>query len=124
MGLQMTLLLAFGIIAVLQAFGDIISTMTKGRLPSIFAAAVLFLIGFWTVIPTEVVTATGIDLMTGFSMIAASMGNVGPGFGTVGTAADYAHISPGIKAFCTLFMLLGRLEIFGLIQLFMLKWWR
>lgn len=73
---------------------------------------------------TLVVTATGIDLMSGFSMIVASMSNVGPGFGTVGSAADYAHIPPGIKTFCTLFMLLGRLEIFGLIQLFMIKWWR
>ena len=73
---------------------------------------------------TLIVTAAGVDLMTGFSMIAASMGNVGPGFGTVGSAADYAHISPGIKTFCTFFMLLGRLEIFGLIQLFMFKWWR
>ncbi len=89
-----------------------------------FAMFFIVLYLLLVIVGTLVVTATGIDLMTGFSMIAASMGNVGPGFGTVGTAADYAHISPGIKAFCTLFMLLGRLEIFGLIQLFMLKWWR
>lgn len=73
---------------------------------------------------TLVVTAAGTDLTTGFSMIAASMGNVGPGFGSVGSMADYAHVSPFVKTFCTLFMLLGRLEIFGLIQLFMIKWWR
>ena len=73
---------------------------------------------------TLVVTAAGMDLTTGFSMVAASMGNIGPGFGTVGSMADYAHVSPFVKTFCTLFMLLGRLEIFGLIQLFMIKWWR
>ncbi|MDL2320161.1 TrkH family potassium uptake protein [Alistipes sp. OttesenSCG-928-B03] len=75
-------------------------------------------------IGTVVVAASGVDLTTAFSMIASSIGNIGPGFGTVGTAADYSHISPFINFFCTLFMLLGRLEIFGLIQLFMIKWWR
>ena len=89
-----------------------------------FAMFFIVLYVLLVVVGTLVVTATGVDLMTGFSMIAASMGNVGPAFGTVGSAADYAHISPGIKTFCTIFMLLGRLEIFGLIQLFMFKWWR
>jgi trk system potassium uptake protein TrkH len=71
---------------------------------------------------TVVATAAGLDLTTAFSMAAACMGNVGTGFGTVGTAADYAHIMPELKVLCTALMLLGRLEIFGLIQIFMIKW--
>lgn len=57
--MQMTVVLAFGIIVVLQAFGDIISAKTNGKLPSIFVAAILFLIGFWTVIPTEIIQKVG-----------------------------------------------------------------
>ena len=73
---------------------------------------------------TLVVTATGMDILSGFRMVATCMGNVGPGFGEVGSVADFSHITPPLKTFCTLFMLLGRLEIFGLMQLFMMKWWR
>lgn len=57
--MQMTVVLAFGIIVVLQAFGDIISARTNGKLPSIFVAAILFLVGFWTVIPTEIIQNVG-----------------------------------------------------------------
>lgn len=73
---------------------------------------------------TIIVAATGLDLMTSFSLVASSMGNVGPGFGSVGSMSNYSEISPFIKIFSTIFMLLGRLEIFGLIQLFLMKWWR
>ena len=71
-----------------------------------------------------VVTAAGMDLMSGFSMVASCMSNTGVGFGEVGAASNYAGIASPLKGLCTLFMLLGRLEIFGLIQLFMMKWWR
>ena len=57
--MYISIILAFGIIVTLQAFGDIISAKTNGKLPSIFVSAILFLIGFWTVIPTEVTTAAG-----------------------------------------------------------------
>ncbi len=73
---------------------------------------------------TMIVAGAGVDLETAFTMVAACMGNVGPGFGSVGSAADYAHISPMLKVLCTVFMLLGRLEIFGLIQLFAIRWWK
>jgi trk system potassium uptake protein TrkH len=75
-------------------------------------------------IGTILVAASGLDLETSFTMVAACMGNVGPGFGTVGSMDDYSHVAPLLKVLCTVFMLLGRLEIFGLIQLFTIKWWR
>ena len=40
-----TTVFAFAIIAVLQAFGDVVSAKTNGKLPSIFVTAILFLIG-------------------------------------------------------------------------------
>ncbi len=73
---------------------------------------------------TIIVSATGEDLMTSFSLVATSMGNVGPGFGSIGSMSNYSEISSFVKIFSTIFMLLGRLEIFGLFQLFLMKWWR
>ena len=73
---------------------------------------------------TILVSAFGVDLETGFSMVAASMGNVGVGFGRVGSMSNYGEFPAAVKILCTVFMLLGRLEIFGLIQLLFLINWR
>lgn len=88
--------------------------------------AMLFIVTYLmlVMIGTIVIAATGVDLLSSFSIIIACIGNVGPGFGEVSSMSNYSVLSPFVKIFSTLFMLLGRLEIFGLIQLFMLKWWK
>lgn len=88
--------------------------------------AMLFIVTYLmlVMIGTIVIAATGVDLFSSFSIIIACIGNVGPGFGEVSSMSNYSGLSPFVKIFSTLFMLLGRLEIFGLIQLFMLKWWK
>jgi trk system potassium uptake protein TrkH len=93
---------------------------------SVVNFAMFFIVVYMLIVcaGTIVVAATGEDLMTSFSLVASSMGNVGPGFGTVGTMSNYSILSPFLKVFSTVFMLLGRLEIFGLLQLFLLKWWK
>ena len=73
-------------------------------------------------IGTFLVAAFGIDLMTSFSVVISSMGNVGPAFGSVGSMDNYHLLPASVKFLCTIFMLLGRLEIFGFLQLFMIKW--
>lgn len=69
-------------------------------------------------------TLFGQDLMTAFSSAVACMGNVGPGFGEVGSMDNYAAVPAVMKGLDSLLMLFGRLEIFGLIQLFFMKWWK
>jgi trk system potassium uptake protein TrkH len=69
-------------------------------------------------------TLFGADMMTGFSSSVACVSNVGPGFGEVGTMDNYSQMPTVIKANLTMLMLFGRLEIFGLIQLFFIRWWR
>ena len=69
-------------------------------------------------------TMFGADLMTGFSAAVACASNVGPGFGEVGTMDNYSAMPIVTKFNLTVLMLLGRLEIFGLIQLFFIRWWR
>lgn len=86
----------------------------------VFTMAYIMIIALGTVINTMF----GSDLLTGFSSSVACMGNVGPGFAEVGTMSNYAAQPIGIKINLTVLMLLGRLEIFGLIQLFFIRWWR
>ena len=69
-------------------------------------------------------TLFGADLMTGFSAAVACASNVGPGFGDIGTMDNYSAMPLVTKANLTFLMLLGRLEIFGLIQLFFIRWWK
>jgi len=66
--------------------------------------------------------ATGLDLVTSFSAVAACMNNLGPGLGDVG--ANYASISATAKSILCVAMLLGRLEIFTLLVLFTPAFWR
>ncbi len=47
---------AFSIVLGIMAIGEFVSTKTKAFIPSVFVSAVLFLIGFWTVLPADVVT--------------------------------------------------------------------
>jgi trk system potassium uptake protein TrkH len=70
------------------------------------------------------ISLTGEDLLTSFSASYASLGNVGPGFGKVGSVDNFASLTVLAKMVCTMLMLLGRLEIFGFIHLLFLHSWR
>ncbi|MDZ4059472.1 MAG: potassium transporter TrkG, partial [Bacteroidales bacterium] len=69
-------------------------------------------------------TFMGIDMLDSFSSSIASMGNVGPGFGTVGSLGNYAHFPISAKLLLSVQMLLGRLEIYSLLLIFVLYRWR
>ena len=71
-----------------------------------------------------VLAGLGVENITALSASAATMGNVGPGFGQVSSLANYSSIPNAGKWLLTANMLLGRLEIYGFISLFMLKRWR
>jgi len=66
--------------------------------------------------------ATGLDLMTAFSAVAACINNLGPGLGNVG--ANYASLHDPAKWILCFAMLLGRLEIFTLLVLLTPAFWR
>jgi len=66
----------------------------------------------------------GVDFKTSLSAIAASIGNIGPGFGLVGPVENYAHIPYLGKWLLIWCMLLGRLEIFTVIILVVPEFWR
>jgi len=66
----------------------------------------------------------GHDALTAISAIAATLGNVGPGLGTVGPVENYSHFSLTAKWICTLCMLVGRLEVYSVVVLFFPEFWR
>ncbi len=94
--------------------------------PSTLGFVMLFIVAYFLLmgLGTLFIAAFGYDLTKSFSMSLSSLGNVGPGFGEVGGFHNFASLPTGVRLVCTLLMLLGRLEIFGLLQLFLLKWWR
>jgi len=69
-----------------------------------------------------VLTATGLDLVTAFSAVAACLNNLGPGLGEVVTS--YGGINSTAKWVLCFAMLLGRLEVFTLLVLFVPEYWR
>lgn len=69
-------------------------------------------------------TAMGVDITTAFSASAATISTVGPGFGEVGSASNFSMIPDLGKILLSLNMLLGRLEIFGLMLILFMKSWR
>ncbi len=68
--------------------------------------------------------AEGLDLVTAASAVAASIGNIGPGLGQVGPAANYAGLPELAKWLLSGLMIVGRLEIFPVLVLFTRDLWR
>jgi len=69
-----------------------------------------------------ILLASGMDFLTTWSAVGASLNNLGPGLGEV--ALDYGSISDVAKWTLTFAMLLGRLEIFSLLVLLTPMFWR
>jgi trk system potassium uptake protein TrkH len=66
--------------------------------------------------------ATGMDFITAFSAVGATMNNLGPGLGDV--AYHYGDIADSAKLILCFAMMLGRLEIFTLLVMFSPMFWR
>ncbi len=65
----------------------------------------------------------GMDLHTCIGSVAATLGNVGPGIGTVGPVENYSHIPILGKWLLSFLMLTGRLEIFTVLVIFTRRFW-
>lgn len=66
----------------------------------------------------------GNDLVTALSASAASMGNVGPGFGEVGPSRNYGWMSDAELLVLSALMVVGRLEIYTVLLLLRPEFWR
>lgn len=66
----------------------------------------------------------GMDLVSGLTASASCLGNIGPGFGDVGPTRNFSFVPLLGKIVLTLEMLVGRLEIYPLLVLFLPGFWR
>lgn len=76
------------------------------------------------ILGTVVYTLFGCDLITGVTASISCISNVGPGFGEIGSMDNFSELPVVLKLNSTLLMLIGRLEIFGFIQLLFIRSWR
>jgi len=98
--------------------GKIVSNEVIARINSFLALhLVIFVIG------VLVVSLEGVDMISSISSVAATINNIGPGFGAVGPTMTFADYSIFTKLFLSLVMLLGRLEHFTIIALLVPKTW-
>ena len=61
---------------------------------------------------------------TSFTAAISSLCNIGPGLGQVGPTQNFAWMAPQTKILCSLAMLIGRLEVYTVIVLFLPSFWR
>jgi trk system potassium uptake protein TrkH len=69
--------------------------------------------------------ALELDFLTSASAAVSMLSNIGPGLGdTIGPAGNYASLPAAAKWLLCFGMLLGRLELFSVLVLFMPRFWR
>lgn len=73
---------------------------------------------------TLLLSFSGLDIVTAFSAVVASINNTGPGLNQVGPATTYEVLTDFQTWVCTFAMLLGRLEIFTLLVVLTPAFWR
>jgi trk system potassium uptake protein TrkH len=73
---------------------------------------------------TMVLLFTGLDIVTAFSAVVATVNNIGPGLGLVGPASNFGVLEPFQLWVLTFAMLLGRLELLTVLVLFTGHFWK
>ena len=90
---------------------------------SIISFIYLYFVIFF--ILTALLSLTGLDFITSISGAATSISNVGPGLGSIiGPNGDFSSLPDVSKWILTLGMILGRLELFAILVLFLPSFWR
>jgi len=92
-------------------------------LASIISFIYLYIIIFFTL--TALLSITGLDFVTSISGAATSISNVGPGLGTIiGPNGNFSELPDISKWILSAGMILGRLELFAILVLFLPSFWK
>ena len=92
-------------------------------LASIISFIFLYIVIFFVI--TALLSTSGLDLTTSISAAATSISNVGPGLGDIiGPNGNFSNLSDFSKWILSLAMILGRLELFAVLVLFIPSFWR
>jgi len=89
---------------------------------------VIFVFSWMFVVTVEPDSTWGVSsehkLIDSASGVAATLNNIGPGLGTVGATQNYGHFSTLSKILFVWLMMVGRLEMFAILVLFIPGFWR
>ncbi len=83
-----------------------------------------FLYILMLLVTTIVAASSGSDVTTSFTASLATVGNIGPGFGLIGPAENFSFFPAYVKWFFCFAMLVGRLELYTVLILFTVTFWR
>jgi len=97
-------------------------TISRDAITDVLGFVVVYIALF--VLGSVFMAALGLDLTTSVSTVISTLGNIGPGIGTVGPTENYAHIPAVGKWMLSFLMLLGRLEIFTVLVLCNRHFWK
>ena len=90
---------------------------------SVITFIYLYLVIFFIV--TALLSISGLDFVTSISAAATSISNVGPGLGDlIGPNGNFSELQNNSKWILSLAMILGRLELFAVLVLFIPSFWR
>jgi trk system potassium uptake protein TrkH len=96
--------------------------VSEGVIQSVWGFFFLFILVF--VFASVAMSLLGLDIVTAFVSVAATINNIGPGLGAVGPMDNYTSI-PVIGKWILIFcMLIGRLELYTIIVLMVPEFWR
>jgi trk system potassium uptake protein TrkH len=99
------------------------NTVDDKFMASIISFIFLYLVIFFVI--TAFLSLTGLDFVTSISGAATSISNVGPGLGSIiGPSSNFADLPEASKWILSLGMILGRLELFAILVLFLPSFWR
>ncbi len=102
-------------------YGD--NILNEKFISSIISFVFLYIIIFFII--TTLLSISGLDFVTAVSGAATSISNVGPGLGgMIGPNGNFSLLPDFSKWILTLGMILGRLELFAIIVLFIPSFWR
>jgi trk system potassium uptake protein TrkH len=108
--------------------GIFIIKYDQGSVDDKFIASIISFIYFYFVIffiLAALLSLTGLDFITAISGAATSISNVGPGLGPIiGPNGDFSALPDISKWILTVGMILGRLELFAILVLFLPSFWR
>jgi len=99
------------------------SSVDDKFIASIISFIYLYFVIFFII--AALLSLTGLDFITAISGAATSISNVGPGLGPIiGPNGDFSSLPEISKWILTIGMILGRLELFAILVLFLPSFWR
>ena len=99
------------------------NTVDNKFMASVISFIFLYLVIFFLI--TAFLSLSGLDFVTSISGAATSISNVGPGLGSIiGPSGNFSALPELSKWILSLGMILGRLELFAILVLFLPSFWR